>query len=68
MSHILDRLSFFKDRKQGFAGGHGVTTEEDRKWEEAYRKRWQHDKVVRSTHGANSVSYTHLTLPTMDSV
>jgi len=53
MSHLLDRLSFFKDRKQGFAGGHGVTTEEDRKWEEAYRKRWQHDKVVRSTHGAN---------------
>lgn len=24
-----------------------------RKWEEFYRNRWQHDKVVRSTHGAN---------------
>ena len=33
--------------------GHGVTTREDRGWEEAYRKRWQHDKIVRSTHGAN---------------
>ena len=22
-------------------------------WEEAYRKRWQHDKIVRSTHGVN---------------
>jgi nitrate reductase alpha subunit len=27
--------------------------EEDRGWEEAYRKRWQHDKIVRSTHGVN---------------
>jgi len=24
-----------------------------RRWEEFYRNRWQHDKVVRSTHGAN---------------
>ncbi len=24
-----------------------------RQWEEFYRNRWQHDKVVRSTHGAN---------------
>ncbi|MAE08433.1 MAG: nitrate reductase subunit alpha [Bacteroidetes bacterium] len=24
-----------------------------RKWEELYRNRWQHDKVVRSTHGVN---------------
>ncbi len=24
-----------------------------RKWEEFYRNRWQHDKVVRSTHGVN---------------
>ena len=24
-----------------------------RKWEDFYRNRWQHDKVVRSTHGAN---------------
>jgi nitrate reductase alpha subunit len=24
-----------------------------RDWEEFYRNRWQHDKIVRSTHGVN---------------
>ena len=24
-----------------------------RDWEAAYRRRWQHDRVVRSTHGVN---------------
>ncbi len=28
-------------------------TTEDRRWEDGYRKRWQHDKIVRSTHGVN---------------
>ncbi len=27
--------------------------DENRDWEDAYRKRWQHDKIVRSTHGVN---------------
>ena len=36
-----------------FSDGHGITTHEDRRWEDGYRKRWQHDKIVRSTHGAN---------------
>ncbi len=53
MSQFLDKLRFFKAKKQDFAGGHGVTTNEDRGWEEGYRRRWQHDKVVRSTHGVN---------------
>src|SRR4051794_9623553 len=53
MSHFLDRLKYFSQRKQRFAQGHGVTTGEDRTWEDAYRARWQHDKVVRSTHGVN---------------
>jgi nitrate reductase / nitrite oxidoreductase, alpha subunit len=53
MSHILNRLSYFKNRVSDFSDGHGVVTKEDRTWEDAYRKRWQHDKVVRSTHGAN---------------
>ncbi|MCA0301798.1 MAG: nitrate reductase subunit alpha [Proteobacteria bacterium] len=53
MSHFLDRLTFFKQSREPFAGGHGITTHEDRGWEDAYRKRWQHDKIVRSTHGAN---------------
>ena len=53
MSHLLDRLTFFKQVRAPFAGGHGITTEENRDWEDGYRKRWQHDKVVRSTHGVN---------------
>ncbi len=53
MSHFLDRLSFFKQRGEPFADGHGQTTTEDRRWENSYRQRWQHDKVVRSTHGVN---------------
>ena len=53
MSHLLDRLTFFKQAREPFSGGHGVTTGESRGWEEAYRKRWQHDKIVRSTHGVN---------------
>jgi nitrate reductase alpha subunit len=53
MSHFLDRLSFFTRPKAEFAGGYGITTTEDRSWEDGYRKRWQHDKIVRSTHGVN---------------
>jgi len=30
-----------------------VVKPSERKWEEFYRNRWQHDKVVRSTHGVN---------------
>ncbi|MEI2687030.1 MAG: hypothetical protein V9G14_12980 [Cypionkella sp.] len=26
---------------------------ESREWEDTYRSRWQHDKIVRSTHGVN---------------
>jgi nitrate reductase alpha subunit len=26
---------------------------QERKWEEFYRNRWQHDNVIRSTHGVN---------------
>ncbi len=54
MSHLLDRLNFFAKTNVGeFSDGHGVTTKEDRRWEDGYRKRWQHDKIVRSTHGVN---------------
>ncbi len=53
MSHFLDRLTFF-DRVVGdFADGYGIVTREDRRWEDGYRKRWLHDKIFRSTHGAN---------------
>ncbi|BBL70911.1 nitrate reductase subunit alpha [Methylogaea oryzae] len=53
MSHFLDRLTFFKKKVDTFSGDHGVVTTEDRGWEDAYRQRWQHDKIVRSTHGVN---------------
>jgi nitrate reductase alpha subunit len=54
MSHFLDRLTHFSNcRKEKFSGDHGLTTGEDRTWEDAYRNRWAHDKIVRSTHGVN---------------
>lgn len=53
MSHFLDRLSYLKRHKTTFADGHGMVSTEDRSWEDSYRQRWQHDKVVRSTHGVN---------------
>jgi len=53
MSKLLDRLTFFNQKKVAFSEGHGVTTNDNRDWEDSYRKRWQHDKIVRSTHGVN---------------
>ncbi|WP_020206496.1 nitrate reductase subunit alpha [Cupriavidus sp. WS] len=53
MSHFLDRLTYFSQTRERFSDGHGQTTGEDRTWEDAYRNRWQHDKIVRSTHGTN---------------
>ncbi|KZL19319.1 Respiratory nitrate reductase 1 alpha chain [Pseudovibrio axinellae] len=54
MSLLLDKLNFFAKQDTGtFSNGHGVTTNENRNWEDSYRKRWQHDKIVRSTHGVN---------------
>ena len=54
MSHVLDKLTFFTNKApETFAGGHGITTDENRDWERAYRGRWAHDKIVRSTHGVN---------------
>ncbi len=54
MSHFLDRLHpLHALPKETFSGDHGVATGEDRTWEDAYRNRWAHDKIVRSTHGVN---------------
>ncbi len=53
MSHLLDRLRYFKKVQGTFSKGHGIVTSEDRQWEDTYRNRWRHDKVVRSTHGVN---------------
>ncbi len=53
MSHFLERLTYLQRRREPFADGHGELRDEDRMWEEGYRQRWQHDKIVRSTHGVN---------------
>ena len=53
MSHFLDRLTYFSQAREPFSGDHGHTTGEDRTWEDAYRNRWAHDKIVRTTHGVN---------------
>ncbi|WP_049854097.1 MULTISPECIES: nitrate reductase subunit alpha [Dickeya] len=53
MSKFLDRLRYFKQVAEPFSGDHGQTLNTNRDWEDGYRSRWQHDKVVRSTHGVN---------------
>jgi nitrate reductase / nitrite oxidoreductase, alpha subunit len=54
MSGLLDKFSYFVGRRQvKFSDGHGTTVTENRDWEHGYRHRWQHDKIVRSTHGTN---------------
>ena len=53
MSHFLERLTYLARLREPFADGHGELRDEDRRWEEGYRQRWQHDKIVRSTHGVN---------------
>ncbi len=54
MSHLLDRLNFFQSKEiEKFSNGYGQVTRESRDWEDTYRNRWRHDKIVRSTHGVN---------------
>ena len=48
---ILDRPRYFASG--GSADGWSVLQRDGREWERFYRERWQHDKVVRSTHGVN---------------
>lgn len=53
MSKFLDRFRYFKQLGDTFSGEHGQELNVNRDWENGYRSRWQHDKVVRSTHGVN---------------
>ncbi|MDM5189126.1 nitrate reductase subunit alpha [Bacillus sp. DX4.1] len=48
-------LQSLKHLKRGERINDGWTEESPRprEWEDVYRRRWQHDKVVRSTHGVN---------------
>lgn len=49
---LLQKLKFFR-KKDKNSNGWSEMSPADRSWEEMYRNRWQHDKVVRSTHGVN---------------
>ncbi len=53
MSKFLDRFRYFKQLGDTFSGEHYQELNVNRDWENGYRSRWQHDKVVRSTHGVN---------------
>ncbi|QUW21024.1 nitrate reductase subunit alpha [Sporosarcina sp. Marseille-Q4063] len=45
-------LNFFKPIER-FSGNWTILEEKSRDWENMYRQRWSHDKVVRTTHGVN---------------
>src|SRR5262245_8496606 len=49
---ILEAHEFFR-RGESNAEGWSQAVGKGREWESFYRERWQHDKVVRSTHGVN---------------
>jgi len=51
-SPLTNRLKYLTPIEKQ-SNDHSQTTYENRDWEQAYRSRWQHDKVVRSTHGVN---------------
>ncbi|CAA7600702.1 nitrate reductase [Acididesulfobacillus acetoxydans] len=51
-SPLLKKLRFFKAGEK-LSGSWTEVTPQDRGWEDFYRARWQHDKVVRTTHGVN---------------
>ncbi|MEW6582030.1 MAG: molybdopterin-dependent oxidoreductase, partial [Actinomycetota bacterium] len=49
---LLSTRRFF-GRGEPVADGWSETAPRSRAWEAAYRDRWQHDRIVRSTHGVN---------------
>lgn len=49
---LLDKLRYFTKRER-YSEDWSEVSPYDRSWEDMYRSRWQHDKVVRSTHGVN---------------
>lgn len=53
---MLDKYSNFcpaSPKTSESADGYVQTKTENRDWEDFYRNRWHHDKIVRSTHGCN---------------
>jgi len=51
-SSFLKKLRYFKPIDTSLDGWSQLTVG-DREWENVYRQRWAHDKVVRTTHGVN---------------
>lgn len=51
-SPLIRNLKYFSKREK-YSEGHSELSPFDREMEKTYRRRWQHDKVVRSTHGVN---------------
>jgi nitrate reductase / nitrite oxidoreductase, alpha subunit len=49
---LLRARQFFEPRQRSADGWNEVSTYA-RDWEQSYRRRWHHDRVVRSTHGVN---------------
>ena len=47
-SYIFKKMRFFKVREK-YSGGWSELDSRDRNWEDFYRRRWQYDKVVRTT-------------------
>ena len=51
-ARLVAAHEFFR-RGDANAEGWSMLIGRGRDWERAYRDRWRHDKVVRSTHGVN---------------
>ncbi len=50
---LLKKWAFFQHKKIRSEDGWTEVTPYDRDMEKIYRKRWQHDKFIRTTHGVN---------------
>lgn len=50
---MLDSLRYFNRQSEYTKDRYVEITAEDRAWERFYKRRWHHDKEVRSTHGVN---------------
>jgi nitrate reductase alpha subunit len=51
-SPLWQRFNYLKP-KETYSDNHSQLQIGDRDWENVYRRRWQHDQVIRSTHGVN---------------
>lgn len=49
---LWNRLRYFSPGEK-YSDNHSELQQGDRDWENVYRRRWSHDKVIRSTHGVN---------------